>query len=231
MVKKKNIFISGGNRGIGRGLVERLCSDHNVIFSVRDHQKGKDTIDSIVRGKAKFVIMDVDDSSSVKEAIINLKSMVNSIDILFNNAGILISNLKNVNYAMDTDEESIFKTFNTNTLGALRVTRYVVPLMVSGGRIINVSSGMGQLDGMESGHVAYRLSKTALNALSVILSNELSSKNIKVNSICPGWVQTDMGGASATLTIKESTKKIVEFSLTENFPNGKFLRHGEIIPW
>ena len=60
---------------------------------------------------------------------------------------------------------------------------------------------------------------------------ELDKKNIRVNSICPGWVQTDMGGPSATLTVEESTKKIVKFSLGNDFPNGKFLRHGQIIPW
>ena len=88
-----------------------------------------------------------------------------------------------------------------------------------------------QLDDMESGSTAYRISKTALNALTKILSNELSPLGIKVNTICPGWVQTDMGGANATLTIEESTTRIVNFALKDNFPTGQFLRHGEIIPW
>ena len=103
--------------------------------------------------------------------------------------------------------------------------------MKNGGRIINISSGMGQLEDMQAGHIAYRLSKVSLNALSVILSKELLSKNIKVNTICPGWVKTDMGGDSATLTVEESTDKIIEFALKRNFPNGKFLRHGTEIPW
>ena len=103
--------------------------------------------------------------------------------------------------------------------------------MSNGARIINISSGMGQLEDMQAGHIAYRLSKVSLNALSVILSKELLSKNIKVNTICPGWVKTDMGGDSATLTVEESTDKIIEFALSRNFPNGKFLRHGIEIPW
>ena len=103
--------------------------------------------------------------------------------------------------------------------------------MSNGARIINISSGMGQLEDMQSGHIAYRLSKVSLNALSVILSKEFLSKNIKVNTICPGWVKTDMGGDSATLTVEESTDKIIEFALNRNFPNGKFLRHGIEIPW
>lgn len=103
--------------------------------------------------------------------------------------------------------------------------------MSYGGRIINISSGMGQLEGMGSGSTAYRLSKSALNALTLILSQELESKKININSICPGWVQTDMGGSDADLTVFESTKKIVDFSLRNDFPNGKFLRHGQVIPW
>ena len=90
---------------------------------------------------------------------------------------------------------------------------------------------MGQLEDMQGGHTAYRLSKTALNALTVILSKELAFKNISVNTICPGWVQTDMGGPSATLTVDESTRGIVKFSLKDKFPTGKYLRHGEVIPW
>jgi len=84
---------------------------------------------------------------------------------------------------------------------------------------------------MESGSTAYRLSKTSLNALTKILSNELSPLNIKVNTICPGWVRTDMGGENATLSIEESTTQIVDFALKDDFPNGQFLRHGEKIPW
>ena len=98
-------------------------------------------------------------------------------------------------------------------------------------RIINISSGMGQMEGMATGSIAYRLSKSALNALTIVLSQELSDKDIKVNAICPGWVQTDMGGYDANLTVKESVESIKKFALSDNFPNGKFLRHGEILPW
>ena len=231
MQNRQNIFITGGNRGIGRGLVKELYQNHNVIFSVRSEQIGIETVENFHNKNVKFVVMDVDNSNSVKKAVDKLKKLVDSIDILFNNAGILINGLQNDNALLATNEESILKTFNTNTLGVLRVTRYLVPLMPQGSRIINLSSGMGQLDDMQGGHAAYRLSKTALNALTVILSKELDRKNIRVNSICPGWVQTDMGGPSATLTVEESTKKIVDFSLANDFPNGKFLRHGQIIPW
>ena len=229
MLSNQNIFITGGNRGIGLGLLKGLSASNNVIFSVRDIDKGEKTLEEIKNLHADYVVMDVDDTNSIEVAVGELKNKLSKVDILFNNAGILLKEY-DVD-AVDTPETSILKTFNTNTLGVLRVCRSVIPLMKNGGRIINVSSGMGQLEDMESGSIAYRLSKTALNALSKVMSNELSSRNIKVNAICPGWVQTDMGGSSANLTVKESTGRIIKFALEDKFPNGKFLQHGEVIPW
>ena len=229
MLSNQNIFITGGNRGIGLGLLKGLSISNNVIFSVRDKDKGEKTLEEIKNLHADYVVMDVDDTNSIEVAVGELKNKLSKVDILFNNAGILLKEY-DVD-AVDTPETSILKTFNTNTLGVLRVCSSVIPLMKNGGRIINVSSGMGQLEDMESGSIAYRLSKTALNALSKVMSNELSSRNIKVNAICPGWVQTDMGGSSANLTVEESTDRIIKFALEDSFPNGKFLQHGEIIPW
>lgn len=228
---KKNIFITGGNRGIGKGLVKILHKDHNVFFSVRNKSKGKIILDEFKHHNLEYIVMDVGSKESVKSGIDKLKQKTNRIDILFNNAGVLIPNLKSKVLAIETDEDVILKTFNINTLGVLRICKGVTPLMSYGGRIINISSGMGQLEGMGSGSTAYRLSKSALNALTLILSQELESKKININSICPGWVQTDMGGSDADLTVFESTKKIVDFSLRNDFPNGKFLRHGQVIPW
>ena len=227
----KNIFITGGNRGIGKGLVEIFSENNKVFFSARDKQKAKSVIESIGNENIDYVIMDVADERNVLNGIDSLKEKTDSIDILINNAGILIPGLKHKIDAVETDDESILKTFNINTVGVLRVCKAVLPLMRATSRIINISSGMGQMEGMSTGSVAYRLSKSALNALTIVLSKELLSKDIKVNAICPGWVQTDMGGYEATLTVKESVESIKKFALSDNFPNGKFLRHGEILPW
>ena len=227
----KNIFITGGNRGIGKGLVEIFSKDSKVFFSARDEHKAKSVIDSIGNENIDYIIMDVADERNVLNGIESLKEKTDSIDILINNAGILIPGLKHKIDAVETDDESILKTFNINTVGVLRVCKAVLPLMRPTSRIINISSGMGQMEGMATGSIAYRLSKSALNALTIVLSQELSSKDIKVNAICPGWVQTDMGGYEATLTVKESVESIKKFALSDDFPNGKFLRHGEILPW
>ena len=227
----KNIFITGGNRGIGKGLVEAFSHNNNVYFTVRNKSIGYATLKSINNENIDFVTMDVEDSDSVKKGIDNLKSKTDHIDILINNAGILIPGLKFKIDALDTDDESILKTFNINTLGVLRVCKHVIEIMPARSRIINISSGMGQMDGMGTGSLAYRLSKSALNALTIILSQELIQNEISINAICPGWVQTDMGGEEATLTIKESADSILKFALAENFPNGDFLRDGEKLPW
>ena len=227
----KNIFITGGNRGIGKGLVEIFSENNKVFFSARDKQKAKSVIETIGNENIDYVIMDVADERNVLNGIESLKEKTDSIDILINNAGILIPGLKHKIDAVETDDELILKTFNINTVGVLRVCKAVLPMMQPKSRIINISSGMGQLEGMATGSIAYRLSKSALNALTIVLSQELSSKDIEVNAICPGWVQTDMGGYEATLTVKESVESIKKFALSDNFPNGKFLRHGEILPW
>ena len=231
MQNKQNIVITGGNRGIGYGLLKIFSDKHNVIITVRDNKKGQSTIAELGHSKNEinYVVMNVDNSDSVMRAADDIKQKFNNVDLLINNAGILIKEYQLP--AIETSEDSILKTFNTNTLGVLRVCKSIVPLMVNGSRIINISSGMGQLDEMNSGSTAYRLSKTALNSLTKILSNELLSMGIKVNTICPGWVKTDMGGENATLTIEESTAQIADFALRDNFPNGQFLRYGEIIPW
>ena len=227
----KNIFITGGNRGIGKGLVEQFSKNHNVIFTVRNENQGRMIVDSFEHDNADYVIMDVGENESVQNGVKNLKSKISSVDILINNAGILIPGLKHKINAIDTDLESIMETFNINTVGALRVCKAITPFMQPGSRIINISSGMGQLEGMGTGSLAYRLSKTALNAMTIVLSQELMGKKIKVNSICPGWVKTDMGGYDAALTVQESAESIKKFALDDNFPNGKFLRRGEVLPW
>jgi len=227
----KNIFITGGNRGIGKGIVEEFSKDNNVIFSARNKEKAQLVIDTLGGKNIDYIIMDVGDSESVQKGIKNLKSRISSVDVLINNAGILIPGLKHKIDAVDTDDDSIMKTFNINTVGSLRVCKAVIPLMPPKSRIINISSGMGQMDGMGTGSLAYRLSKSALNAMTIVLSQELMVKSIKVNAICPGWVQTDMGGFEATLTVKESAESIKKFALSDNFPNGKFLRHGEELVW
>ena len=124
------------------------------------------------------------------------------------------------------------RTFETNTLGPLMVSQALIPLMQGSGRVVNVSSGMGQLAEMNGGYPGYRLSKAALNALTRILADELEDTSVKVNSVCPGWVKTDMGGPDAPRTPEQGVQTIVWLAtLPDDGPTGGFFRDKQPIPW
>ena len=136
----KNIFITGGSRGIGRGLVEQFSKNHNVIFTARDKKQARIIVDSFEHDNAEYVIMDVGENESVQNGVKNLKSKISSVDILINNAGILIPGLEHKINAIDTDMDSIMETLNINTIGVLRVCKAITPFMQPNSRIINISS-------------------------------------------------------------------------------------------
>ncbi|HSS66369.1 MAG TPA: SDR family NAD(P)-dependent oxidoreductase, partial [Gammaproteobacteria bacterium] len=132
------------------------------------------------------------------------------------------------------ERELLRESFDVNTLGPLLVAKSLVPLMRRNdyGRIVNVSSGMGQLSDMDGGYPGYRISKTALNAVTVILARELEGTNIKANSVCPGWVRTDMGGDNAPRSPEQGADTIVWLAtLPDDGPSGGFFRDRKRIAW
>ena len=132
----------------------------------------------------------------------------------------------------NADIDTIRQAMETNTYGALRLAQALIPLMEGQGTVVNVSSGMGQLSDMNGCCPAYRLSKTALNAVTRILADELKDSGIKINSVCPGWVRTDMGGDNADRPVAEGAAGIVWAAcLPEDGPSGGFFRDGQPIPW
>ena len=139
MKNKKNIVITGGNRGIGFGLLENLSQGHNVIFTARDQKIAEDTLDKIENSghNINYVTMDVNELKSVMNAGDQISRICNSVDLLFNNAGILLNEYALP--ALETSEDSILETFNTNTLGVLRVCKVIVPLMKNGGSILTLT--------------------------------------------------------------------------------------------
>ncbi len=120
----------------------------------------------------------------------------------------------------------------TNFYGAWRMVQVFIPLLKkSKGRIINISSGMGELGSLTGDFPGYRLSKASLNALTIMFSNELKDDGIKVNAICPGWVRTDMGGPDAPRSVSEGADTAVWLVTEENIPTGKFFRDRKEIEW
>lgn len=208
-----------------------------VVIGSRDLEKGQAAAKTIIDEgyPTEVVRLDITDEASVAAAVEEIVLRHGRIDILVNNAAILIDGPGGFKSSLfELKADTARQTFETNVLGPLRLTQAVVPIMERNGygRIVNLSSGAGQLSDMRSGFPAYRMSKTALNALTRITASELASTNIKVNAVCPGWVRTDMGGAEAERPVEIGAETPVWLAtLPENGPTGGFFRDKRSIPW
>lgn len=229
----KTALVTGANKGIGQEVARQLVArGFHVFVGARNAEAGLKTAQALMgsRGKTTFLKLDVADAESVLAAAREYEKLEDHLDVLVNNAGIIVEG----DTAILTVQESLFrKTLETNTLGPLRVTRAFVPMLARSGapRVINVSSSGGQLaDGADGWAPAYCVSKTALNGVTSQLAAALPG--IAVNSVCPGWVRTDMGGATAPRSVEEGADTIVW--LATDAPQaltGQFLRDRKSIPW
>lgn len=232
---QKIAVVTGANRGLGLEISRQLAARGvHVVMTARDPEKGAAACERL-RSESlsvEFLPLDVTDVKSIETLAETMGKKFSGIDILVNNAGILPEGRGA--RALTLSPEVFRQAFETNTLGPLRLCQALVPLMKKrgGGRIVNVSSGLGQLAEMGAGTPAYRLSKTALNALTRILAAELAGDRIKVNAACPGWVRTDMGGPNASRSVEEGADTPVWLALLpEDGPTGGFFRDRRPIPW
>jgi NAD(P)-dependent dehydrogenase (short-subunit alcohol dehydrogenase family) len=228
--------VTGANRGIGREVARQLAVHHgrHVVVAARDAAGGEAAAEAIRRegGSAEFRRLDVADEASVREFARGLADRAAVLEILVNNAGILPD--EDAGSVFSARLETIERTLRTNTFGPFLLMRELVPLMRRGGRgrVVNLSSGMGQLAEMNGGYPAYRLSKTALNALTRIFADETEGENILVNSVCPGWVRTEMGGEGADRSVEQGADTVVWLAtLPDGGPTGGFFRDREPIAW
>jgi NAD(P)-dependent dehydrogenase (short-subunit alcohol dehydrogenase family) len=225
-------LVSGGNRGIGRQVVADLAElGHRVVLGSRELARGEQAAQELAN-RVVARQLDVTDEESIDGCIEWIDEECGRLDVLVNNAGIIGGGWSTS--AVDVDLDEVRDTLETNLFGAWRLTQTALPLMRRNGygRIVNVSSGMGQLSDMGGRSPAYRLSKTGLNALTRILTAELASENILVNSCCPGWVRSDMGGPSARRSVEEGADTPVWLAtLPDDGPRGGFFRDRKAIPW
>ncbi len=232
MKKPKTIIITGANRGIGLQAARDLASDgHMIIMTSRDLKKGVEASKE-VPGEPIVHQLDVTDSKSIKDFAKFIEEDVNRIDVLINNAGSVFDDMAaTTNQPLDTSMEVLRKSFDLNFFGVYELTKSLLPFFDPEGRtdVINISSGMGSLTDMGGGVPAYRFSKAALNAFTVYLGNNMNSKNLFVNSVCPGWVRTDLGGPNASRDVKDSTQALRYIINEEPDHNSQFLRDKEII--
>jgi NAD(P)-dependent dehydrogenase (short-subunit alcohol dehydrogenase family) len=231
-VEERVALISGGNRGLGREVARELAElGYRVVIGSRDLAKGEETAEEIGHG-AVARRLDVTDEESIQDVILSIEGELGRLDVLVNNAGVVGGGWRTS--AVDVDLDDVRDTLETNLYGAWRLTQAALPLMRRNGygRIVNLSSGMGQLDGMGGHAPGYRVSKVSLNALTRMLDTELAGENILVNSCCPGWVRTDMGGSSAPRSLEEGADTPVWLAtLDDDGPRGGFFRNRRPIPW
>lgn len=238
MTDKRVALVTGANRGMGLEIVRQLSRLGLIaVLAARDLKKGKVAAATLAAEELNVpvVALDVTDADSIRAAVAEVRGLFGRIDVLVNNAAILKEGLLPEDTSvLDVSGDLVNQTFLTNTVGPLRMIQATVPGMRERGygRIVNLSSGAGQLAEMGSGFPAYRLSKSALNALTRITAAELGAHEIKINSVCPGWVRTDMGGPHATRTVEHGAETAVWLAtLPEDGPTGGFFRDMKPIPW
>lgn len=235
----KIALVTGANRGLGFETSRQLAQKgFKVYMASRDEQKGKVACE-ILQSEGLSVVslkMDVTKTKEIRDAVDILKTNGDIPDVIVNNAGVFLESLTDTGTStsvLNVDPVIILKTIETNTMGPLKLFQALVPFMKekSDARIINISSGMGQLSDMGGQWPGYRMSKTSLNALTRILHAELEDSNIFVNSVCPGWVKTDMGGSNAPRTVQEGVETTVWLATIKDSPSGKFFRDSKEIDW
>jgi NAD(P)-dependent dehydrogenase (short-subunit alcohol dehydrogenase family) len=226
-------LVTGANRGIGFEVCRQLASaGFIVLLTARDARKAKAAADALrSAGRVEPLVLDVADAHSITNAAAEVANLYERLDVLINNAGINYDTWETVENAVI--DETVKETITTNLLGPWRMCQAFLPLLRKSraGRIVNVSSESGSLAHMGAGPPAYQVTKAALNALTRTLAGELSRSHILVNSICPGWVATDMGGPGGR-PVEEGAAGIVwAATLPNGGPTGGVFRDGKPLPW
>jgi NAD(P)-dependent dehydrogenase (short-subunit alcohol dehydrogenase family) len=233
MMSAPIVVVTGANRGIGFEISRQLATrGAQVILTARKLEPGKAAVKKLAAQNlsVQFRPLDVTSSKSIIVLGEFLKRTYGRVDVLINNAGIIA---KGDAPGLKVDLETVRVTLETNALGPFRLSQALMPLLEHSehARIVNISSGMGAFSEMDGDYAAYRLSKTALNAITAILAAELRGR-MAVNAACPGWVRTDMGGRSAERDVTEGADTPVWLALDapQNL-TGKFVRDRKVIPW
>lgn len=224
----KIILISGATRGIGFAAARELVSKGaRVVIGSRDANRAAAAAAKL---GCDAVQLDITDQQSVNAAVALLKERYGHLDVLVNNGAILLDHYANL---IDLKPEMLRETLETNLIGTLRVVQGFIPLLRKSctPRIINLSSGAGQLEGEPQPWApAYSMSKTALNMMTQQLTAALP--DMVINSMCPGWCRTDMGGAEAPLTAEQGADTLVWLALdAPDSLRGKFVKKRTVIPW
>ena len=232
---KRLALITGANKGIGFEICRQLARKGlRVLLTSRDPRTGVKAQKILLQENLDVLFheLDVTVLSSVQALVKYVEREHGGVDALVNNAGIMIDS--SATSILREREDVFHATLETNFFGALRMCQGLVPLMRKRGygRVVNLSSGLGQLTDMGDGNAAYRMSKTALNTLTRMVASAMEQQDILVNSMCPGWVRTDMGGPNASRSVEKGAETAVWLAtLPSGGPTGGLFRDKKPIPW
>jgi len=237
---QKMAVVTGANRGIGLEVTHQLAQKGwQVAACCRDINAGAAALKPLQEQGLNIVLrkLDVTRISDCQALAKWLQTGEQQIHALINNAGVLLDRqLDGSADPLQLEPTMAMESFNTNSLGALRMIQALTSSLADGARVVNVSSGMGQLASMGDGYLAYRMSKTALNALTKVMASRLANvpggEKIRVNAVCPGWVKTEMGGDNADRNVAQGADTIVWLSDSEEInTSGGFYRDRKPIDW
>jgi NAD(P)-dependent dehydrogenase (short-subunit alcohol dehydrogenase family) len=227
-------LVTGGNRGIGREVCRQLAAHGLRVVLTARRADAADAAAAKLQAVGLDVIaavLDVIDPESIRACARDVASRVGEIDVLVNNAAVLIAEDEDL---LSTPLDAFRETFETNVWGPLMVCQAFVPSMINRryGRVVNVSSGAGQLSSMGTYAPAYSISKAALNALTIQLAAATKGTGVLVNCVDPGWVRTQMGGTGAPRSVEQGAETIVwAATLGANGPTGRFFSNKRQIDW
>ena len=230
--QNKIALVTGANRGIGHAIARGLVKANvRVIIGSRSLEKGETAAKKLDSPLVSAIEIDIADDDSINQAFNELKHKIDRLDVLINNAGIYPDNGFDI---LTIDRQLLTKTLNVNTFGAIKTTQIFLPLLEKGdkARIINYSSGYGQLAGLSAGVPSYCLSKLAVNGATIMLADALLRKNITVNAVDPGWVSSDMGGQNAPRTVEQGADTAIWLATIDSVKDsGKLWRDRSIVSY
>jgi NAD(P)-dependent dehydrogenase (short-subunit alcohol dehydrogenase family) len=238
-------LITGANKGLGLETAKQLAEQGvTVLLGARDLAKGEAAAAPLKAAglDVRAVKIDVDDPADYATVAGFIEEEFGKLDILINNAGVLLDAMGGPNQTSTTSRDLLVKTFETNVLAPIALTQALLPLLKKSdaGRIVNLSSILGSLTLhatkgspiYNAKTFAYDTSKAALNSFTIHLAHELAGMKIKVNSAHPGWVKTDMGTDAAPMEIPDGAKTSVWLAtLPEDGPTGGFFHMQDALPW
>lgn len=241
----KVALVTGANKGLGLEMSRQLAQQGlTVIIAARKLEAAEEAATKLKDEglHAEAIALDINNSAQIQSAVQEIKDRFGKLDVLINNAGVMLDGEWTISDASSVSIDTIRKTFDTNFFGLVEATQALLPLILESqsGRIVNMASIEGSLTLhadpnspiYNSKPFAYDASKAAVNSFTVHLAHELRNTPVKVNSAHPGWVKTELGGGAATMDITEGAKTGVQLAtLPDDGASGGFFHLGQPVPW